>query len=85
MDAIVQVIHACEIYCNQASQVCKASVVWRVMAEVSIQGGLADWLYHTPTNWPRQLPCAYSGGSNDWMAGNLPCDPCHRPEHCPGP
>ncbi|GAB0192630.1 hypothetical protein GRJ2_001728300 [Grus japonensis] len=36
MDTIAQVIHECEICCNQASQAVKASVVWRMMAEKQI-------------------------------------------------
>jgi len=42
MDTIAQVIRECETYCNQASQAGKASVVWRMMAEIQIWGGLAD-------------------------------------------
>jgi len=70
---------------NQASQADKASVVWSMMAEIWIRGGLADWLYHTPTNLPKQTPCAYNRGSKNWMSGNLPCAPCHGPQHYPRP
>ncbi|KAK4810696.1 hypothetical protein QYF61_007496 [Mycteria americana] len=52
------------------------------MAEIEIWGGLADRFYHTPTNAPRQALCAYNGGSNHWMARNISCASCHRPEHC---
>lgn len=48
-------------------------------------GDLADGLYHIPTNPPRQAPCAYDGGSNHWISGNLSHAPCHHLEHCPGP
>ncbi|KAK4811195.1 hypothetical protein QYF61_019826 [Mycteria americana] len=56
-----------------------------MMAEISIWGGLADRFSHTPTNPPRQAPCAYNGGSKHQMAGNISCAPCHHPEHYPGP
>ncbi|KAK4825374.1 hypothetical protein QYF61_027127 [Mycteria americana] len=58
---------------NQTSQVVKASLVWRTMAEIQIWGGLVDRLSHTPTNLPRQMPCAYNGGSNHRMAENISC------------
>ena len=32
----------------------------------------SEWLYHAPTNPPRQVPCAYSGGSNHCIAGICP-------------
>ncbi|KAK4817963.1 hypothetical protein QYF61_003483 [Mycteria americana] len=38
--------------------------------------------HHHP---PRQVPCAYNGGRNHWIAGNISCAPCHRLEHYPGP
>jgi len=45
----------------------------------------SEWLYHAPTNPPRQVPCAYSGGSNHCIAGNISHVPQHFPKHCPGP
>jgi len=42
MDTIAQVIHECEMCCNQASQTGKTSMVWRMKAEIQIWRGLAD-------------------------------------------
>lgn len=46
-----------------------------------IWGGLASGLYHTPTNSPWQVPCAYNGRSNHWMAGNISHVPWHHSKY----
>jgi len=55
------------------------------MAKICIWGRLADWLYHSATNLPRHALWSNNGRCHHWMAGNLPCAPCHHPEHHPGP
>lgn len=47
-------------------------------------GGLADQLYHTPTNLPRRVPYAYNGRSKHQMAANISHTPCHCLEYNPG-
>ena len=46
-----------------------------MIAEISVWGSLADWLYHATTNLPWQVPCAYHGVSDYWLVGNIPYDP----------
>lgn len=59
-----------ELCCNQASKIVKVSLGWETVVEILVCGGVLGWLYHSPTNLPREA-CIYSGGSNHSMTGSI--------------
>ncbi|KAK4826299.1 hypothetical protein QYF61_007146 [Mycteria americana] len=86
MGTIAQVIHECETF---------AAIKQAKLLKPPWYGG--RWLKYKygeawqidyitlPQDWPRQALCAYNGGSNHRMPGNISCAPCHHLEHYPGP
>lgn len=80
------------MHCNQAGKAVKSpcgiedngwNINMRRLGRLTISH--SHWLYHTPTNLPRQAPCACNGGNKSQIAGNITCAPWHWPEHYPGP
>lgn len=77
MDTIAQVIDKCEtgMAMEQDKQL---KPLWYEGECLKYKwGGLADRLYHAPTNLPRPAPYAYNGRSKHQMAGNISHAPCH--------
>ncbi|XP_074934140.1 uncharacterized protein LOC142049879 [Phalacrocorax aristotelis] len=82
MDAIALVIHECET-CAAIKQVKPLWYGGRWLKYKCGEAWQIDYI-KTPTVTPRQIPCAYNGGSSDRMPGNVSRAPRHCPEHCSG-
>lgn len=50
-------------------------MVQRMRVEIALWGVLADWLYDTINNLPRQDSFPYNGGINHQVVGTISCAP----------